>query len=294
VTFAFFITFKPFSISVLMPNVTHFFFFQMGYSYAQDDAPLMCFNAAKMSQLGWYTDMEAVMIPASGEGFTGRLIGSTDYAVARDALVDYKVILRIASNEGNDYFLTLNWAEDYNLGTRELPNKVTIVRGGDRISSLLIAGLGEHESHVIPNFDGMTRDLEIKTYSIGTAHGDIDYMQIEVSISCNNDIQCSDHDSCNGIESCVMGQCLTGVSTLPSNETCLCGNGHCDAGEDCANCPSDCADGCSRPETPKQEDETPKVDDNGGNGIMFNIDAKALLVLTLYYIMAVSLAMVMG
>lgn len=51
----------------------------MGYSYASDDGPIMCFNPGKSWNLGWYTDRHATADPLS-QTWTGTLVGVADYA----------------------------------------------------------------------------------------------------------------------------------------------------------------------------------------------------------------------
>ena len=40
----------------------------MGYSYGNESAPKMCFNAAKNNQLGWYADKTTIVTPSSATG----------------------------------------------------------------------------------------------------------------------------------------------------------------------------------------------------------------------------------
>jgi hypothetical protein len=100
------------------------------------------------------------------------------------------------------------------------------------------------------------------------------------SLSCSSDAECDDGVFCNGRESCVAGSCQEGVPVAcpddglycngpevcneathgcgsagnpcgpgeicdETNDTCqpLCGNGVCDADENCTSCPDDCISG---------------------------------------------------
>jgi hypothetical protein len=54
----------------------------MGYSYSQDDGPVMCFNGAKSWQTGWYNPKSAVVTPSTGGCFEGNLYGIADFGNA--------------------------------------------------------------------------------------------------------------------------------------------------------------------------------------------------------------------
>ena len=50
----------------------------MGYSYSNDDGPIMCFNPGKSWSLGWYTNAYATADPLS-QTWSGTLFGVNDY-----------------------------------------------------------------------------------------------------------------------------------------------------------------------------------------------------------------------
>jgi hypothetical protein len=71
----------------------------MGYSYNQDDTPVMCFNAAKSSQLTWYSDKELTIT----QSWTGKVIGLADYG---NASSEQNVILKAENSGGESLFIT--------------------------------------------------------------------------------------------------------------------------------------------------------------------------------------------
>eukprot|EP00957_Ditylum_brightwellii_P170477 12976524-Ditylum_brightwellii.AAC.1 len=89
----------------------------MGYSYDVHDAPMMCFNAAKTWQLGWYSNKHATYDPLVAPSWTGKLVGPTDYVEADDS--DYTIILKIERKHTTDLFLMFNRQEDFNSETQE-------------------------------------------------------------------------------------------------------------------------------------------------------------------------------
>merc|ERR1711862_602155 len=63
----------------------------MGYSYSQDDGPVMCFNAAKSHQTGWYSDEVTVVTPGSDSAdgcFDDQVFGVADYSNGQNDQTD--------------------------------------------------------------------------------------------------------------------------------------------------------------------------------------------------------------
>jgi len=93
----------------------------MGYSYNQDEGPVMCFNAAKNFQLGWYNNGEETITPLQANTeknfFDGRLIGIAEYDLIDTASTD-KAIAQI-TGYGNDYYASFNSRKGINSGTQE-------------------------------------------------------------------------------------------------------------------------------------------------------------------------------
>jgi len=99
----------------------------MGFSYLVDDAPKMCFNAAKSYQLGWYPDAMQVVdprsLPGGSQSFT--LNGVEDYKTG-NGLVSLRLLYTGATIGGKDYYVGYNRVTEG--GINELnqagPNKV--------------------------------------------------------------------------------------------------------------------------------------------------------------------------
>ena len=87
----------------------------MGFGYAQDEGPTMCFNAAKSWWTTWYQAKTQEIPFAAGVTFLGYLAPFVDY-MTTDKNVLYKI---------GDYYLIFNKAKGMNAGTGEFPNQVT-------------------------------------------------------------------------------------------------------------------------------------------------------------------------
>eukprot|EP00816_Leptocylindrus_hargravesii_P009684 CAMPEP_0196803776 /NCGR_PEP_ID=MMETSP1362-20130617/3256_1 /TAXON_ID=163516 /ORGANISM="Leptocylindrus danicus, Strain CCMP1856" /LENGTH=651 /DNA_ID=CAMNT_0042175603 /DNA_START=64 /DNA_END=2019 /DNA_ORIENTATION=+ len=134
----------------------------MGYSYSSDDAPLMCFNAPKNWQLGWYSDGQKVVTT----GWSGKIYGIADYGG-----IDHNgsaILVQIpASVYGgtDDWYVSFNRQTGINAGTQE---------GGDQV--LLHkrpAGTGFAESTLVTKLSAGTlyisAPLLIEVHSIHTS-----------------------------------------------------------------------------------------------------------------------------
>merc|ERR1719221_2027179 len=133
----------------------------MGYSYSNNDGPIMCYNGAKNWQLAWYTDAYAIAEPMVTE-WSGRLIGIASYAEAGTGMY---VVLKVETGTDTDYYVSFNYKSGINAGTLEGANKVMIhTTGGDGSGyseSRIEAKLGGGESFAIPNFGGMSEIVTI-------------------------------------------------------------------------------------------------------------------------------------
>lgn len=92
----------------------------MGSSTFADD-PLMCFNAVKNWQLGWYADRH---ITLSGSlNYEGNLIGLSDYGSTTSA---DKMIIYIPNANGTDFYVSYNRKSGRNAETLEGGNQVLV------------------------------------------------------------------------------------------------------------------------------------------------------------------------
>ena len=98
----------------------------MGYSYGQDDGPVMCFNAAKSWQTQWYASKSIVVDPSAGGCFVGNLYGIADYGNAASSTV----LVKIDDASAMDYFVAFNRKIGINSGTVEAGDQVTVVQAG--------------------------------------------------------------------------------------------------------------------------------------------------------------------
>ena len=138
----------------------------MGYSYSQDDGPLMCFNPAKSWQTQWYASKSTVVDPSAGNCFEGKVYGIADYSNAASSVV----LVKIDDASATDYFVTFNRQSGINSGTQEGGNQVTVVQaGGEGTSyaeSSLLAKLGAGGSWS-GTIDGKT--MKVTVLSITTS-----------------------------------------------------------------------------------------------------------------------------
>ena len=120
----------------------------MGYSYFEDDTPEMCFNPAKNWQLQWYPDKQLELNPLTDLRSTPTsyvLNGIVDYENAAD---NHFVVLRL-----QDFYMGFNRKSDFNIGTREAPDMVTIQKKTgqplERGKSKKVAQLVENQSYIM-------------------------------------------------------------------------------------------------------------------------------------------------
>jgi hypothetical protein len=149
----------------------------MGYSYNQDDSPVMCFNAAKSSQLSWYNDKELTI----SSSWSGKVIGLANYD---NASSEQNVILKVENGDGDTLFVTYNRKSGVNSGTSEAGNQVTVVRGGDRQTSSLLAKLNNGSTYTLPDFWNADNDLVITIDDITTDFNSVQYALVNIE---NND-----------------------------------------------------------------------------------------------------------
>ena len=114
-----------------------------------DNGPLLCFNAAKSWQMGWYNSRNHIYNWADGV-WSGRLIGQVDYA-GNDKTSN--VILKLNTPGSDDYYVMFNRVKT---GTIESKDLVMITMAGgegiDPSQSNVVARLGSGESTILPNF----------------------------------------------------------------------------------------------------------------------------------------------
>ena len=141
----------------------------MGYSYSQDEGPRMCFNNAKIWQLGWYSDRRAIVTPLTLTAeWSGQLVGFSEYG---SSAITQTVVLKVEGDE-EDYYVGFNRKSGINSGTVEGGNQVTIQKrqlGTGYAESILVAKLSGGGSYVISNFGGSSETVTIEVVSIDLA-----------------------------------------------------------------------------------------------------------------------------
>jgi hypothetical protein len=154
----------------------------MGYSYSQDDGPVMCFNAAKSSRFSWYNNKE---LSFDNESWSGKVVGLADYNVAA---ADHNVLLKIRSKDGNNDAKTLsvtyNRKIGINSGTLEAGDQLMVVETetSTRYSpSTLLAKLSNGETYTYANYWGTGKDFRITVDNIGTDPGSVEYAMVSIS-----------------------------------------------------------------------------------------------------------------
>ncbi|MEM1154282.1 MAG: hypothetical protein AAGI44_09080, partial [Pseudomonadota bacterium] len=145
----------------------------MGFSYSQDDSPIMCFNAAKSSQLSWYNDKEITI----SQSWSGKVIGLADYGSAAS---DQNVIVRAENDDGDSLFITYNRKTGINSGTREGGNQVTVVEGRYQNTSNLLAKLNNGGTYTYSNFWGSGDDFVLTVDDITTDFNNVQYAQVRI------------------------------------------------------------------------------------------------------------------
>eukprot|EP00814_Leptocylindrus_danicus_P019785 CAMPEP_0116024062 /NCGR_PEP_ID=MMETSP0321-20121206/12060_1 /TAXON_ID=163516 /ORGANISM="Leptocylindrus danicus var. danicus, Strain B650" /LENGTH=591 /DNA_ID=CAMNT_0003495655 /DNA_START=30 /DNA_END=1802 /DNA_ORIENTATION=+ len=134
----------------------------MGYSYSSDDDPLMCFNAPKNWQLGWYSDGQKVVT----SGWRGKIYGIADYGgVDHNGSVVLVQIPASVHGGTDDWYVSFNRQTGINAGTQEGGDQVLLHRRP--------AGTGFAESTLVAKLSAGTlyisAPLLIEVHSIHTS-----------------------------------------------------------------------------------------------------------------------------
>jgi len=143
----------------------------MGYSYREANT-LMCFNAAKSWQLGWYSDSAVTIDAVANRSYEGEVA-----SIIEDPFtVQVPILIKLNTPSGNDYFVNFNRKTDFNSGTKEGGNQVMITKAGSEGNSYsqswLESKLSANGSWVSPAvFNGET--VTVTVISIGTARANV-------------------------------------------------------------------------------------------------------------------------
>jgi hypothetical protein len=140
----------------------------MGLSYSRDDEPRMCFNAAKLWQLGWFSS-RTIELDASGTtSYSGDIADMTQDPTDSSGK---PVVIKMNTPSSQDYFLSFNRATDFNSGVYRGRDEVRIQQtdggsGKSRSASIARASLSAGQSWTSDvNFSG--KRVTVTVNSIG-------------------------------------------------------------------------------------------------------------------------------
>ncbi|VEU37472.1 unnamed protein product [Pseudo-nitzschia multistriata] len=149
----------------------------MGFSYKDDDFPLMCFNPAKSYQLGWYREQQDFVNPLTDilpMKYSREYIlnGVDDFDRGESGVKEDLIILRLKQqNSREDYYIGFNRKKGRNAETVKDANCVTIVKKtsgpNEYGQSWQVSTLCEiQDSYTINNYDESSFDVTVKLISI--------------------------------------------------------------------------------------------------------------------------------
>lgn len=237
----------------------------MGSLYGQENGPLMCFNAAKSWQLGWYDD-KAVIVSPSSSSWSGQLMGISDYSNPKTQTV----LLKLETGTNEDYYINFNRKSGINRDVREGGDQVLVTiqdkNGIGYSESKQVARLSSRGSYEIQNFGGSGRSVKIKVSSINRSASP-GYADVTVEMGCTSDWHCE-----RDVMFACSSFCNRNTNTCEMKAGCNC-DYTCNARtEDLFQCPSDCLD--------PQTLETSRTNNGVHAGNMFDIQAKKAVQIT--------------
>lgn len=148
----------------------------MGFSYAEDDIPEMCFNSAKAYQLGWYPDQMISINPLDPQDLPNNFRHFTLNGVVDYGTTNGYVTIRLEDTgnqkDGIDYYIGYNRQTKFNSMTQRDGNLVQIVEkvNNERRSDRN----GSGQSWILASLDdGDDFDLEIGDTTINILVTDI-------------------------------------------------------------------------------------------------------------------------
>lgn len=146
----------------------------MGFGYAEVNKPIMCFNAAKNWQLGWYSS-KSTEVSVASSAWRGRLYGYSEYANAPG-----HVLVKV----GDDIFLQFNKITSINKDTEEGRNEIAIARSSvtRNSRSQFLGILGTTGSmHTIENYSNGS-PLLIEVCTIAQSENGLDYFDLVIRL----------------------------------------------------------------------------------------------------------------
>jgi len=193
----------------------------MGLSYAQDDGPRMCWSAANFFQLRWMAS-ESITLDQDSPTHTIDLRGFASDIDSNNSNEFF--IVRCPFKGDNDHtsgiFMLFNYAVDYNSGTQEFSDRVTIVeKNSEGEPYLLVAGLvNKGQNYIKLDWNPDVGDLEVMVNDIDMTTG-IASVTIDTGVT-------TEPETTTSTSTTPQATTSTSVGTTEPDPTCLmCGNG---------------------------------------------------------------------
>lgn len=141
----------------------------MGFSSSDKEGPAKCFNGQNLFHFGWFESRSIGIDPFQQGHQIVELAAFVDFDETTD---DQYVLVNVF-----DVYLVFNRAKDFNAGTTEYQDKVTITRDADEINSSLEATLDiSNTIYTIDNFQNSGHTLFIKVCQIVIGDGPDHYV----------------------------------------------------------------------------------------------------------------------
>jgi len=162
----------------------------MGYSYSNDEGPIMCFNAAKSWYTNWYSTLHADINPLNtNDNVELKLIGINDF-VNNDFSNADTTIVRITGGS-EQLFMMYNKQEGINSGVPEFGDTVNIVtQSRSEAQSWTRKQLTANQEYTVSNFGGGGGQLVVKVCEIVAGTPDfartLVYVTNVQTLSCTN------------------------------------------------------------------------------------------------------------
>eukprot|EP00587_Corethron_hystrix_P003358 CAMPEP_0113330368 /NCGR_PEP_ID=MMETSP0010_2-20120614/21576_1 /TAXON_ID=216773 ORGANISM="Corethron hystrix, Strain 308" /NCGR_SAMPLE_ID=MMETSP0010_2 /ASSEMBLY_ACC=CAM_ASM_000155 /LENGTH=647 /DNA_ID=CAMNT_0000192879 /DNA_START=73 /DNA_END=2012 /DNA_ORIENTATION=- /assembly_acc=CAM_ASM_000155 len=179
----------------------------MGYSYSQDDSPVMCFNAPKNYQLGWYTDKQ-ISLSSSMMPWQGFLMGIATYESAIAGT--HYVLLRIPGTS-KDFYVSYNRKIGINSGSVKFGNKVMVHErstGSGYALSWSLADLGAGGTYTL---EGTAISVQVLSIS-----GDVAEVKIVAGSPTNSPVRKPSDSPVKGPSTSPVKQPTTGPVVNPN------------------------------------------------------------------------------
>jgi hypothetical protein len=178
----------------------------------------MCFNAAKLWQLGWNSNRHKT-VSASDPFYIGDLAGFVD----NPDVDGPPMLIKLDTPSAQDYFINFNVRASFNSGTKEGGDQVLVIQAGEGngySESDLKAKLGSGSSYKISNFDnGKELTVEVLSINVQNRLAKVRVCLGDCPPDCTSNMQCNDSDPCT-IDTCNAGVCSN--TRVQSEECSLC------------------------------------------------------------------------